>query len=282
MRANLRDLLPPARAGGYAVGCFNVFGYEDARAVVDAAEARGTGVILAVNLDMLDFMSLDSIVGLFNPLAEAAAVPVCLHLDHNYEIDTVLAAVDAGFTSVMYDGSQLPLDDNVAGVRRVVDYARPRGVSVEAEVGSVPYASGRDHIKSELTAIDDAIAMAERGDPDALAVSVGNVHRLQTQAAEIDFTRFDALLECVDLPLVIHGTSGIREADLVRLARGGVCKFNIGTTVRRSFGDALRETLAADPELFDRLTIMRRVMPAVTAEAGRMIDLLRPDAAVRS
>ena len=274
MLANLTDLTGPALEGGFAVGCFNVFGYEDARAVVDAAEARNASVILAVNLDMTEFMPLQHITGMLRPLAESARVPVCLHLDHNYDIDTVKRAVDCGFSSVMYDGSQNPIADNIAGIQAVAEHARKLGVSVEAEVGSVPYAKGRDHIKSELTSINEAIRMVEQGRPDALAISIGNVHRIEAKHVDINFEQFDALEQAIDLPLVIHGTSGIKPEDIQRLARRGVCKFNIGTCLRQRFGSALRHTLASDDKLFDRLTIMQKVIPELSDEASQMIELL--------
>ena len=274
MLVNLTDLMQPALKQGYAVPCFNVFGYEDALAVVTAAEARNASVILAVNLDMTQFMPLEHIVGMLKPLAMSAKVPVCLHLDHNYDIPTVLKAIDAGFTSVMYDGSQLPIAENIAGVKQVVEYAKPLGASVEAEVGSVPYASGRDHIKSELTDINEAIMMLEQAQPDVIAVSVGNIHRLENTFVDIDFSRFEELQTALDVPLVIHGTSGVKSLDIQKLAQGNVCKFNIGTCLRLRFGQALRHTLAADPSLFDRLTIMKSIIPEVRQEADKMIRLL--------
>ena len=274
MLVNLTDLMQPALKNGYAVPCFNVFGYEDALAVVTAAEARNAGVILAVNLDMTLFMPLDHIIGMLKPLAMSAKVPVCLHLDHNYDIPTVLKAIDAGFTSVMYDGSQLPIEENIAGVKQVVAHAKKMGVSVEAEVGSVPYASGRDHIKSELTDINEAIMMLEQAKPDVIAVSVGNVHRLENTFIDIDFTRFNELQAAINVPLVIHGTSGVKTTDIQKLAQGNVCKFNIGTCLRQRFGKSLRNTLAADPHLFDRLTIMKSIIPEVSHEADKMIALL--------
>jgi fructose-bisphosphate aldolase class II len=274
MLANLNDLMSPALEGGYAVACFNVFGYEDARAVVDAAEARNASVILAVNLDMTEFMPLQHITGMLRPLAESARVPVCLHLDHNYEIDIVKKAIDCGFSSVMYDGSQKPIADNVAEIQEVVAYARLQSVSVEAEVGSVPYAKGRDHIKSEPTSVAEAIAMAEQGQPDVLAISVGNVHRIEDSYVDIDFDLFEAIEQAVQIPLVIHGTSGIKPEDIRSLAARNVCKFNIGTCLRQRFGSALRNTLSADEKLFDRLTIMKQVMPELSDEASQMIELL--------
>lgn len=274
MLVNLSEILAPALDGGYAVGCFNVFGYEDARAVVEAAEGLGAPVILSANLDLRQFMPVKMVAGLFRGLAEEAAVPVCAHLDHTYVLDDVLQAVDLGFTSVMIDGSQLPLEENIAAVQRVVAHAHGAGASVEAEIGSVPYAEGRDHIKSELTDPEEARRLAEEGGLDALAVSVGNVHRLSAPGATIAFDRLAEIEALVRLPLVIHGTSGIYEEDIAALARTRVCKFNIGTVLRQAFGGALRRAFADDPKIYDRLALMKQAMPPVQAETERMIRLL--------
>jgi fructose-bisphosphate aldolase class II len=274
MLQNLASLLQPAREKGYAVACFNVFGYEDALAVVRAAEQRQASVILSINLDFREFMPLTHIAAMLIPLAESASVPVCLHLDHTYDIDSVKQAVDCGFTSVMYDCSQLTIEENINGIREVVEYGRTHSVSVEAEVGSVPYASGRDHIKSTLTQIEEALAMQAQGKPDALAISIGNVHRIENAFVDIDFEHFQTLMDAVDTPMVVHGTSGIKPEDVRALANQGICKFNIGTCVRQRFGTALRQTLNSDPKLFDRLSIMKQVIPEVCDEADRMIELL--------
>jgi len=274
MLVNLATILAPAVTGGYGVACFNVFGWEDARAVIDAAEETGAPVILAASLDFTRFMPVELIAAMFRSLGQSAKVPVCAHLDHAYEIDEVFRAVDAGFTSVMYDGSPLPLAANIAGTKRVAVHAHAAGCSVEGEIGSVPYAEGRDHIKSELTDMKSAMRLASESGLDALAISIGNVHRLKQPAAKIDFERLAAIETSVGVPLVIHGTSGIFEEDIVRLARTRVAKFNIGTTLRQAFARGLRETLARHPERFDRIEIMRAVMPLVTREAIRMIRLL--------
>jgi fructose-bisphosphate aldolase class II len=255
MLVNLTDLMQPALKQGYAVPCFNVFGYEDALAVVKAAEARNASVILAVNLDMTLFMPLEHIIGMLKPLAQSATVPVCLHLDHNYDIPTVIA-------------------ENIVGVKQVVEHAKLAGASVEAEVGSVPYASGRDHIKSELTDIGEAVMMLEQAKPDVLAVSVGNIHRLENTFVDIDFTRFEELQAALNVALVIHGTSGVKSHDIQTLAKANVCKFNIGTCLRQRFGHTLRRTLDADADVFDRLTIMKTIIPEVSDEADKMIRLL--------
>ena len=274
MITNLKDILIPAQNKNYAVACFNVFGYEDARAVVDSAEARNASVILSINLDMRQFMTMEEIVGMLRPMAEKSNAPVCLHLDHTYEVDVVKAAIDAGFTSVMFDGSQLPISENISSILDVVDYAHPKGVSVEAEVGSVPYASGRDHIKSALTEVADALMMEQQGQPDALAISIGNVHRLESGSVEINLERFNELEKVLSLPLVIHGTSGLEDKDIQMLSLRQVAKFNVGTVLRKSFGNSLRSTLESDPALFDRITIMKKVIPDLKATASKVISLL--------
>ena len=274
MLVDLTTILAPAADGRYGVACFNVFGWEDARAVVDAAEALDAPVILAANLDFVRFMPMELIADMFRGLAAAVRVPVCAHLDHTYEVDMALRGVDAGFTSVMYDGSQLPLEANIAGTSRVVGHARAAGCSVEAEIGSVPYAEGRDHIKSELSSPEEARLLAEQGSPDALAISVGNIHRLTSPGAVIDFARLAEIEASVSIPLVIHGASGIFDGDIVRLTATRVAKFNVGTVLRQAFGRGLRQALAADPDRFDRLEIMRDVMGTMTLEATRVITLL--------
>ncbi len=274
MLKNLATLLEPTRNEGYAVACFNVFGYEDALAVVQAAERRDASVILSINLDMTQFMPVEHIAAMMRPLAESSSTSVCLHLDHCYDIDTVKRAVDSGFSSVMYDCSQEPIEDNVSGIRAVVDYATPHDVSVEAEVGSVPYASGRDHIKSELTDVDEAKTMQDNGKPSAIAISVGNVHRIENGYVDINFDHFHALRDSLQIPLVIHGTSGIQPNDVQTLAKNGVAKFNVGTNLRKRFGKAARDSLMADPDLFDRLTLMKKIIPEMSEEAESTIRLL--------
>lgn len=274
MISNLKDILLPAREQGYAVACFNVFGFEDSRAVIDAAESRNASVILSINLDMREFMTMDQIIGMLKPMAESSKVPVCLHLDHTYEVDVVKQAIDTGFTSVMFDGSQLPISENISCVRNVVMYAKSKGVSVEAEVGSVPYATGRDHIKSALTEVSEAVAMENEGKPDALAISIGNVHRLETGSVEINIERFNELEKALSIPLVIHGTSGIVDRDIRLLSERDVAKFNVGTVLRKRFGSSLRSTLESNPELFDRLSIMQKVIPDLKETATKVIKLL--------
>ena len=275
MRATLADLLQDARAGGFAIPCFNVFGFEDAVAYIEAAETSGASIILATNKEMVEFMGVERLAHMLGTLADESNVNVCIHLDHCYEESTVYAAVDAGYSSVMFDGSQLPLEENIERTRHVVEYAKSAGTSVEGEIGSVPYTSGRDHIKSMLTSPDQAARFAEGSGVDAVAISVGNVHRMQEATASIDTDAVRRIAAKVSQPLVIHGTTGIPRGLFPDLIANGVRKFNIGTDLRKAFGSAMRDTLAASPNEFDRLTLFKPVMSAQQQEAARYIDLLR-------
>lgn len=276
MLVTLKELLPAAVKGRYAVPCFNIFGNEEVVAVIAAAESAGRAVILACNKDMAQHIGVAGFAGMTRGLAAAANVPVCVHLDHCYEEETILSALEAGFNSVMFDGSQLPLEENIARTAKVAQAARKCGASLEGEIGSVPYTEGRDHIKRELTEPKDALAFAERSGVDAMAISVGNVHRMRNADSEIDFERVSKINALTDLPLVIHGTTGIREADLQRLKTMGVAKFNIGTTMRMTFARSLRASMARHPDQFDRLSLMKPVIDDLAAEARRIIGILGP------
>jgi len=274
MLATLNDLLPPAVAGRYAVPCFNVFGSEEVVAILAAARESGRGVILACNRDMADHLGVTGFAGMVRGLAHEAPVPVCLHLDHCDDEARIAAALQAGFSSVMFDGSQLPLAENIARTAAMARLAHSVGASLEGEIGSVPYSEGRDHIKSEFTHPLDAQTFADHSGADAMAISVGNVHRLTSVQSTIDFARVERIAASTHVPLVIHGTSGIAEADIRRLKTLGVAKFNIGTSLRQAFNRSLRQSLADSPDCFDRLQLMRPVVQAVQAEARRMIELL--------
>ncbi|MGR5066439.1 class II fructose-bisphosphate aldolase [Photobacterium sp. DNB22_13_2] len=274
MLVNLKDLLPEAAASDYSVPCFNVFGYEDARAVVEAAEAVNKPVILACNKDVADFYGVETAAAMLLPLAKNSSVPVCLHLDHTYEEEIVFKALKAGFSSVMFDGSQLSLEENIARTRAVADVAHALGASVEGEIGSVPYDEGRDHIKSIYTEAEEAARFATESGADCVAVSVGNVHRLTEPTCTIDFGRLDKIASMVDIPLVIHGTSGIRDEDMEVLKRTRVSKFNIGTCLRQALGNNLRGFMNEEPEKFDRIYFMQKAMPFVKEEAIRNFKLL--------
>jgi fructose-bisphosphate aldolase class II len=197
-------------------------------------------------------------------------VPVVVHLDHATEFAVTLQAIMAGFTSVMFDGSQLPFEENVARSREVREAAHACGASMEAEIGSVGYADGTPS-RAETTTPELAAAFESEVAPDALAIAVGTVHRMTEGVARLDFDLLDRVVARLHTPAVIHGATGVSDADLSRLVAHGARKINIGTALRMEFGRALREGMAADPDEFDRLKFYKACMTAVTALARQKI-----------
>ena len=271
--ASLTDVLAPAMAEGYAVLGAVVLGWEDAEAFVAAAEEVSAPLILQAGPKFRATLPVEISGLMFRKLAEASSVPVVAHLDHAISIEECRAGIDGGFTSVMYDGSVLPLAENIDNTRAVIDLARPHGVSVEAEIGFVGYAAGAE---SQMTDPHEAEQIAQQTGCDALAVSVGNVHLQEVEKAEINLGRLAEIEAVTDCPLVLHGASGVLDTMRRHLAHETrVCKFNIGTELRQCFGAELRSLLAADSAIFDRGEILRMTQPALTRMAAELIRGLR-------
>lgn len=251
----LAEVLRPALVGGYAVPGLVCLGWEDMRAFVMAAEAEGAPVILQAGPSCREHTPLPVLGKMFKYLADSVSVPVVAHLDHGYTMDDCKAALDAGFTSLMFDGSRKPLADNIAETRAVVELAHSASISAEGEIGFVGYSGGED---SAGTDPEDAALFARETGVDAMAISVGNVHLQQDREGGLDEPRIRAIEAVTEVPLVIHGGSGVPIAQRLALATGSsVCKFNIGTELRMVFGAALREAVNKDPERFDRVQILR-------------------------
>jgi len=272
--ATLPDVLQPALRGGYAVAGLVVLGWEDARAYVAAAEAESAPVILQAGPGCRAHTPLPVLGAMFRHLAEAASVPVVAHLDHAHSVDECREAIDCGFTSVMFDGSRLPLADNIAQTAEIVAIAHARGVSVEGEIGFVGYDAGAE---SHGTDPGQAHEFAQQTGVDAMAISIGNVHLQRSRTAMIDRDLLRRIEAVTDGPLVLHGASGIPGAMRSELATASaVCKFNIGTELRQVFGAALRDHLARHPDSFDRVEILRAVEDPLCAAARSVIRGLRP------
>ncbi|MGC1486879.1 MAG: class II fructose-bisphosphate aldolase [Albidovulum sp.] len=262
--ATLADVLQPALRGGYAVAGLVTLGWEDMRAYVAAAEAENVSVILQAGPSCREHTPLPVLGKMFRLLAEAASVPVVAHLDHGYTAEECRMAIDSGFTSVMFDGSRKPLNQNIAETAEIAQMAHAAGVSCEGEIGFVGYAGGEG---SAGTDPGEAARFALETGVDAMAVSVGNVHLQQDKEGCLDEARIRAIEAVTTVPLVIHGGSGVPVAQRTALARGSaVCKFNIGTELRMAFGAALRDAVNKDPARFDRVQILRETHdPLVTA-----------------
>lgn len=270
------SLLRRAARGGWAVGAFNCNNLEILQAIIRAAEAEDAPVIVQASQGAIKYAGLEYIAALALHAARAARVPVAVHLDHGTDFAQVVRCIRAGFTSVMIDGSHLPLEENIALTRRVVDVARPVGVSVEAELGRIGGAEDEirvDEREAFFTDPEEAAYFVRETQVDSLAVAVGTAHGRYRGTPRLDFERLRRIHALVNVPLVLHGSSGV-PADAIREAVAcGICKVNIDTDIRQAFTDALRRTLADMPDEIDPRKILAPAREAATAVIREKIRL---------
>jgi fructose-bisphosphate aldolase class II len=274
MLITLKDILKEASINEYAIAGFNVFGYEDAVMVVEAAEELEVPVILMTNRDAVVHMPIKILGNILTELAEEAKVPVCVHLDHGKSVEEAVEAIKAGFSSVMYDGSQLPIEENIKNTKKVTEIAHYFGLSVEGEIGCVGYSNPSLQVQSMYTIPEEAKRFVEETGVDAVAVAIGTLHRMQAQEANIQYERLEEIERVVDIPLVIHGSTGIRDEDLIKLAQHKVGKVNIGTALRMAFGNTMRDELNKKPNEFDRIKIFKKPMIEVKNVAREKMLIL--------
>ncbi|MFY0662576.1 MAG: class II fructose-bisphosphate aldolase [Shimia sp.] len=265
----LKEVLQPALKDGYAVAGLVTLGWEDMRAYVAAAEAENVPVILQAGPSCREHTPLPVLGKMFTHLAESASVPVVAHLDHGYTAEECRVAIDSGFTSVMFDGSRTPLAQNIDDTAAIADMAHAAGVSCEGEIGFVGYSGGEG---SAGTDPEEAAQFARDTGVEAMAISVGNVHLQQDKEGGLDVERINAIQALTDVPLVIHGGSGVPVTQRQALARGSkICKFNIGTELRMAFGDAMRAAVNADRTRFDRVQILKETHDPLVAKTRQVL-----------
>ncbi|MEV6614697.1 class II fructose-bisphosphate aldolase [Streptomyces sp. NPDC051051] len=276
------ELVTRARAARTAVAAFNIITLEHIEAVITGAERSGTPVVLQVSENAVRFRH-----GRLLPLARAAVaaaerapVPVALHLDHIRTEALLREAADAGFSSVMYDASQLPYDDNLAATRAAADLAHARGLWIEAELGEIGGKDGRAardaHAPGARTDPAEARAFVADAQVDALAVAVGSVHAMTTRTATLDHRLLARLRAGVDVPLVLHGSSGVADDELRAAVAGGITKVNIGTALNQAMTGAVRDHLAAHPEAVDPRGYLAVGREAMAYAVERISGVLTP------
>lgn len=267
--ATLSDVLQPALTGGYAVPGLVCLGWEDMRAYALAAQAERAPVILQAGPSCRAHTPLPVLGAMMRHLAADVDVPVVVHLDHGYTLDECREARDAGFTSLMYDGSRKPLAQNIAETAQVAELAHAAGISCEGEIGFVGYSGGENSAGTDPA---EAARFALETSVDAMAISVGNVHLQTDHEGGLDEARIRAIEALTEVPLVIHGGSGVPYAQRMALATGSrIAKFNIGTELRMTFGKALRDAVNADPARFDRVSILKETHDPVFDAARAVI-----------
>lgn len=269
---DLASIAATARQEGTGLGAFNVVLLEHAELFVEAAECAQRPIVLQISENAVKYHR-----GLLAPIgratiavAQAANVPVVVHLDHAESTELIEQAIDLGFTSVMYDGSKLPFEQNVTTTTRMVELAHAKGVSVEAELGEV---GGKDgvHAPGVRTDPQDAARFVADTGVDLLAVAVGSSHAMLERSAVLDNELIAALRGAVAVPLVLHGSSGVSDDGMLAAIQAGITKVNVSTHLNVVATNVVREILAADPRIVDP---RKYVGPSVKAAADEVERLL--------
>lgn len=242
MLVNLTEILKIAEEKKIAIGAFNTPNMTSARAIIGAAEELGQPVIImhAQVHEEMGLCAMDEVAPMMLGFAKKAKVPVCVHLDHGTDIDYVKRGLELGFTSVMYDGSVLPKEENIANTKIAVELAKKKGASVEAEIGSMGAREGGGADGSSIyTDPDEAAEFVKITGIDALACAFGTAHGFYKDTPKLDFERLSKIYDNIDVPIVMHGGSGVSEEDYREVIKRGVRKVNYYTYMAKEGGEAI-------------------------------------------
>jgi len=265
-----KDILEPARQGHYAVGAFNANNLEMVQAIIEAAEQEKAPVIVQISEGAIRYGGLEYLAAIVQTGAILASVPVVLHFDHGSSFETNMLCLRAGFTSLMYDGSAKPYEENVATTAMIVRAAHACGVPVEAELGQVLRSEDQvtaKEVMDSMTDPDQAVDFVGRTGCDSLAIAVGSVHAMQTREAELDQERIRACAAVVEVPLVLHGSSGVTDESIQEAIKNGICKVNVGTYLAAGFTETIRSQANAQPTQFDP----RKILAPARAEVKERV-----------
>jgi fructose-bisphosphate aldolase class II len=253
-----KEMLMEAQKGQYAVGAFNANNMEIIQAIVEASEEEKSPVIIQASQGAIKYAGLDVIVAMVKVMAEKASIPIALHLDHGTDYFQNILCLRAGFTSLMYDGSALPFEENVAMTKKVVEMAHVCGIPVEAEIGQVGKMDAsdepgvaREKIKEFMAKPEDAAKFVKLTQVDILAPAVGTIHGCREPIAKLDIPRIEKIRDLTGKPLVLHGASGASDEELRKGIAAGICKVNIDTRIRMAFTNTIRQYLNEHPEEID-------------------------------
>ena len=253
MLVTTKEMLLDAQANRYAVGAFNIESLEFVMAVLAAAEETKSPVIMQTTPGTVKFAGLDYFYGMVKAAAERATVPVALHLDHGDGFDRCMQALRTGYTSVMIDGSHESFEDNIALTKSVADAGACMGVPVEAELGKVGGKEDDVEVEGESPYTDpvEAKEFVERTGCTSLAIGVGTAHGVYTEEPHIDQDVVKAIRAAVDVPLVLHGTSGVPDEQVAEAVKNGICKVNYATELRQAYTKGYMAYMAENPNNFD-------------------------------
>jgi len=269
-----KELLEYARAARFAVGAFNADNMETVQAVIEAAQEERAPVILQVSRPTINYASLAMAAGIVKIAASQVDVPVVLHLDHGNSFEQNARCLGEGFTSLMFDGSGLPYEENVAQTAKIVELAHITGIPVEAELGTVLQVGATpEEVVTAMTDPDLALDFVRRTGCDSLAIAVGSIHGMKERTADLDVNRVRTIYEKVSIPLVLHGGSGIRDESVRAAIENGICKVNVGTFLKQGFVTGMYKAFEAMPHEIDFrkfLTLAREAAKECVREKIRL------------
>ena len=275
---NMVNMLNKAKEGKYAVGQFNINNLEWTKTILETAQSNNSPVILGVSEGAGKYMGgFDVVVGMVKGLVKdlGITVDVAIHLDHGSSFESCKKAIDAGFTSVMIDGSHHPIDENIKMTKEVVDYAHARGVSVEAEVGTV---GGNEDVVIggiKYADLNECVRLVKEADVDALAPALGSVHGPYQGEPVLGFVEMEAIGKATDKPLVLHGGTGIPDDKIRRAIACGTCKINVNTECQLAFNKLLREFVADEKnaKVYDPRKILGPASKGIAAAVNEKINV---------
>ncbi|SIT73200.1 class II fructose-bisphosphate aldolase [Edaphobacillus lindanitolerans] len=246
------EILRHAMEHGYGVCAFNVENMEMVQAVVDAAKETASPVIIQTSANTVKYAPMDMYMAMVSAAVKDADVPVALHLDHGDGAGLALKAIRAGYTSVMIDASKQPFEENLRMTAEIVGLAKPVGVSVEAELGNVGGKPGDPEYGTDgYTKVEQAVRFVEQSGVDSLAVAIGTAHGVYHGEPVLDLERLQELRDALDVPLVLHGASGLTEQDVRNCIRHGISKINYATELRIAFTEAVKEYIGMNEDFVD-------------------------------
>lgn len=269
-----RQMILDAQNNGYAVPAFNIHNLETVKVVIEAANEMKSPVILAATPGTIEFAGRDYLQSIAEAAAKNSKTPIAFHLDHHKDFEKIKASIDLGCKSVMIDASDKSFDENIDTVKKVVNYAHKYDVTVEAELGKLVgqeddlVVDGRD---SELTNPKLAKIFVERTGIDSLAVAIGTAHGLYKSEPKLDYERLKEIRNLVDIPLVLHGASGVPEESVKKCIELGICKVNIATELKIPFSNAIKQYFKENPDASDP---RKYLMPAKQAMKNIVIKKL--------
>lgn len=276
MLVNMNQMLKKAKEEHYAVPHFNINNFEWAKFILEECNELNVPVILGVSEGAVKYMGSYLVVAdMVKALVKSLniKIPVCLHLDHGSSLESCISAIDAGFSSVMIDGSRLPLEENIKITKEVVSYAHERGISVEAEVGHI--GTTEDNMTKEETnaTFEDCQILYENTDIDALAAALGSVHGFYKKEANLDFETMELINKSLPVPLVLHGGTGIPD-DKIRMAISkGISKININTELQSVWSKAVRKYLLENEDVYDPRKIISSGEAAMKERISEIVTL---------